>query len=231
MTPPPQPENDEQPESEPVGSGEVVVGERECIESISFQHGLLWKSVWEDPANAELRSARRDPNVLRPGDRLHVRPIEKKQIEAATEQTHRFRVLGIPAHIAIRLLDEEGKARSGLACELTVDEVVYKLTTNGEGEIRQKVLPTAVRGVLRVGEGDDEVYELDLRHLDPVETERGQKQRLLNLGYLLGEVDEKDDESGLVTSAIRSFQDDFHLEVTGVMNKKTQDALRTAHGC
>src|SRR6185503_16443662 len=79
------------PDCPPVGDGEYEVRQGECVESIAFANGLSWETVWNDPKNAKVKDARKDPNVLLPGDRLHVRDLEKKQVDGATEKRHKFK--------------------------------------------------------------------------------------------------------------------------------------------
>ena len=73
----------------------------------------------------------------------------------------------------------------------------------------------------------DDVYELNLGHLDPVEGIKGAQQRLRNLGLYGGPIDGKD--SALTQGAILLFQKRQNLPLTGQLDDTTKDALRTAH--
>lgn len=91
----------------PKGSGDYVVREGDCVASIACDHGHLWETLWNDPANAALKNARKDPNVLLAGDRLTVMPLRIKREARATDQRHRFRRKGGPAKFRLRLMEEK----------------------------------------------------------------------------------------------------------------------------
>src|ERR1044071_3398568 len=86
----------------PVGSGDYLVAPGDCLSSISERHGHFWETLWELPANADLRSVRSDPSVLLPGDRLTLPPLESQQIECATGRRHTFRRRGVPAYLKLQ---------------------------------------------------------------------------------------------------------------------------------
>ena len=85
----------------PLGTGEHVVQEGECLLSIAHQHGLFWKKVWDLPANAELQRARKDPGQLLVGDRIIIPEREAKDISAEVDKRHEFIKLGVPAKLRL----------------------------------------------------------------------------------------------------------------------------------
>jgi hypothetical protein len=199
----------------------------ECLVSISESYGFFWETLWSHPENETLRNRRRDPTVLLPGDEVFVPEKTIKSYDRPTGARHTFRVKNVPAKFDLRLMDEAGEPRSGLAYVLVIDGREIPGTTDGDGAVKTSISPTARNGVLRIPETGEE-YQLDLGHLDPVDTIRGAKSRLHALGLYQGEIDER---GGVGFSrALRSFQATQGLHETGVLDASTQDALRTAHG-
>jgi hypothetical protein len=67
------------------------VGEGDCIGNISFRYGFEWTRIWNHPENAELRARRSDPNILLPGDIVHIPAKELKELSCATDRRHIFK--------------------------------------------------------------------------------------------------------------------------------------------
>jgi hypothetical protein len=88
----------------PVGQGEYVVSQGECISSIAKDAGHFWKTIWYDEANAELRKIRKNPGALLPGDRVHVPEIRLKEQSCVTDKRHLFVRRGEPAFLELRIL-------------------------------------------------------------------------------------------------------------------------------
>lgn len=211
----------------PVGQGEYVVKPGDCISSIAAASGHFWQTLWHDPANAELKSARVDPNVLLPGDRLTIRPIAPKSVVCATAARHRFRRRGIPAYLRLRLLFDDDRPRVAQPFTLTVDGHTTQGVTDDDGRIEVPIPPGAKRGSIKVGP-DDQVFELALGELAPSATLEGVKGRLRNLGYDVGATDGR--PSDKTTAALRRFQQDYGCETTGEPDAATLAKLLDVHG-
>src|SRR5438045_657493 len=86
------------------------VSQGECMSSIAAQYGFLWKTIWNDGENAELRGERPNPNLLYPGDVVFIPEKKIKEESCATETLHKFKRKGVPAKLKIRLM-QNGEAR------------------------------------------------------------------------------------------------------------------------
>lgn len=124
----------------PIGDGNHVVLQGECMESIAFDAGFIWQSLWDMAENAAVKAARKNPNALLPGDRVFVPPVRVKQVDRAPAARHPFTRKGVPSLLTFQLLDG-GKPRVGLPCLLKIDGDQFPLTTDGDGLIRHPVSP------------------------------------------------------------------------------------------
>lgn len=215
----------------PVGQGDHVVQQGECIDSIANEQGFFWETLWNHPANKELRTVRSDPNALLPGDRVTVPELRRKSQSASTDARHRFRRRGIPARLKFQLLSPDGEPRAGLKYMLDIDGALHSGTTDGEGRLQVAIPPSAKVGKLMVfpAEGDEpEEYALALGELDPVSETSGVQARLNNLGIFCGEVD------GVLgprtRDALERFQRANGLAPTGEPDAATREKLRELHG-
>ena len=213
----------------PVGQGDYVVKEGQCISSIAKDTGHFWKTIWDEPANSELREIRQDPNVLLPGDRVTVPDIRPKQEPGETEMRHRFVRKGEPAMFRVRILeDDEPRAGEPYTVEV-IGGAPISGTTDADGLVQFNIPGSAKGGVLRVGEAEDQL-ELDLSfgHLSPVSEVTGVQQRLKNLGYDCGPLD---GVCGARTrAAVKTFQAASGLPPTGKIDEATRRKLQEQYG-
>lgn len=171
-------------------STEHRVAQGDCLESIAVRYGFLPRTLWDAPENGALRAQRSEPHALAPGDTVVIPELRLREEPAATGQRHRFKRKGVPAVLRLQLLSC-GKPRVGVAYTLTVDGRVLGGVTNGEGWIVQWIPPAASTGELRIGKR--EVYQIRLGYVDPVESPRGLRSRLVNLAYLADAAASEDD--------------------------------------
>ncbi|MFH1746446.1 MAG: peptidoglycan-binding domain-containing protein [Planctomycetota bacterium] len=215
-------------DSGPVGQGERVVRQGECITSIARDTGHFWETIWEDDGNSEVRAARQNPNVLRPEDRLAIPEMRRKDETVSPEMRHRFIRRGEPAMLRLRL-EDEGRPRANLPYVLEIDGEQHSGTTDAEGKIDERIPGSAQRAELRVGEGEDQdIYDLQLGELDPITTNTGVQARLNHLGFNAGPVDGEIGEQ--TQAAIAEFQDSRQMTVTGNPDGQTRQRLRDDHG-
>jgi N-acetylmuramoyl-L-alanine amidase len=204
------------------------VAQGESAESIAAAVGHLVDTVWNAPENASLKSLRKDPHVLMPGDRIFVPPLQPKTFQVRAGAAKRFQVTRPPSRLRLRLL-KDGNPRANEPFVLTVDGVEDRGTTDGDGRIDRPLPARAERATLAVGEGEARVeYRLQLRALDPATETSGLQARLANLGFDVGPVD---GEIGARTrAALAAFQQEQGLQVTGDPDDATRDRLQQQHG-
>ncbi|MGB2988240.1 MAG: peptidoglycan-binding domain-containing protein [Phycisphaerae bacterium] len=214
----------------PVGQGAWVVKEGDCISSIAKDTGHFWEKIWNDPANAELKEARKDPNVLLPGDRVTIPEVTPKQESGESEMRHRFVRRGEPEILRIRVL-WAGQPRKNEPYALEVDGKMHSGVTDADGNIAHPIPGNARSGKLTVGgeESEQQEYDLMLGGIDPLEAVTGVQARLNNLGFSCGEVD---GELGPRTrQTLKGFQAKYGLEETGRPDDATRQRLKREYGC
>jgi N-acetylmuramoyl-L-alanine amidase len=222
----------EEQQSGPVGQGDHVVREGDCISSIAVESGHFWKTIWDEPANQELVTVREDPNVLLPDDRVTVPDLRRKDEDIAAEQRHRFRRKGEPSKMHIRLLEND-EPLANRAYTLRIDSrSTIEGATDADGNVQLPIPGNARRAklTLHAEEADEEerVYFFDLGAMPPVEDYSGVQKRLQNLGYEVERTDGREDEA--TTHAIAAFQSDHELSDSGEADQETRDRLEEAHG-
>lgn len=197
------------------------------MSSISYDRGFFWQTLWNHSSNADLKSERKDPNVLMEGDIIHIPDLTLKQESGATEKRHRFKKKGVPAKLRLRLL-EANKPRANEAYRLIIDEgLIIQGTTDGEGKLEQSIPPDASACRLIMGDGQDE-YTLLLGNLDPIDQLTGIQARLNSLGFFCGPVDGK---MGADTrAAVMAFQETHGQCADGVPGPQTQAKLKDVYG-
>lgn len=200
------------------------VQQGDCISSIAARYGFLPSTLWNDPANETLRRQRQDPNVLCAGDLVVIPDLRPKHVSRPTGRTHTFRLQRRREELKLQL-KRRGQPRAHLPYLFEVDgQVVAEGTTDAEGRLVQPIPPGARAGRLILG--DTEAYELELGHLDPVDTESGARHRLLNLGLL----DAVDADEATWRRALRTFQASRGLAISGELDAPTQAKLVEVHG-
>ena len=217
------------PSTGPVGVGEHVVKQGECVSSIAKIAGHSWETIWNDPANNELREVRRDPNVLLPDDRVHVPPLREKWEPGQTEMRHRFRRRGWPEVLRIRVL-RDSEPRGNQPYTLDVDGTRFEGVTDAGGNLNRPILPDARRAVLRVGvEPEISEYLFALGAIDPLSEISGVQGRLNNLGFGCGPIDGVLGER--TAAALCDYQHSRGLPITGDADQATRRKLQTDYGC
>jgi len=176
----------------------------ESLLELAYEGGFdTWKRIWDEPANAELRERRKDPQVLLPGDAV-VLPEKQSVPEAScpVDKVHRFRLVRPRAWVNLRMLDDDGAPLAGLRYTLRIDGHVHGGRTDDEGLISVEIRPNAHDGHLTLWlEEPDEAFEarVQVGDLDPACAPSGARARLRNLGLPCGGEQHDDLERAPVT--------------------------------
>lgn len=204
-----------------------VVKEGDCISSIAFENGFFEETIWNHPNNAQLKQKRKDPNILMPGDVVHVPDIRVKEVSEPTNQVHKFNLKGVPAKLSLRLLFD-GEPRRNESYTLDIDGKVMTGATDSDGNLKVSIPPNAKRGKLVIGTGDRQMeYNLRLGRLDPVDEVTGVQVRLRNLGFDCGHINGILDEE--TKQALQAFQITAGLPATGEIDAATKNKLQQTH--
>jgi len=223
--------------AQPVGEGDYVVGDAECLNSIAKNTGYFWQTLWNHPKNATLKKTRKDHNILMPGDRVHIPERELKEVGAATDKRHVFHRKGVPSKMRIRLLDHDSpETYKNKPYTVTIDGAASQGTVDEDGYVDLLINPGARGGQLAVGEpGDQELFDFVIAGVDPIESPRGAQQRLYNLGFFMVGTPENEwtDEA---VEALKRFQAAYVLTnddklPNGMYDQETQNKLKKVHGC
>lgn len=212
----------------PAGRGDYVVRQGDCISSIAKSAGYFWKTIWDGPANTELKSVRKDPNVLFPGDRVTLPPKGQKKEPGGTERRHCFIRRGEPTFLCLQLTKPSGEQWADQPYRLTVDGQQRQGSTDRNGILEEPISGNARDAVLQIGDGKiGYSYRISLGTVDPTGTVSGAQTRLNNLAYGCPLSGQSDDAT---RSAIRRFQKVQGLQASGGLDAQTRQALATADG-
>lgn len=210
----------------PVGTGNYVVKQGDCMTSIAVEHGFFWKMLWDLPENSEIKNKRKNPNLLLPGDRVFVPNLQLKEKDGSTEQRHRFRskLPKMALRIVVKLGDDDPAANEPY--DIVVDGRCFQGITDDTGTLEQPI-PADARKAHLLLKKLGLIWVLKLGHLDPPNTVTGVQARLSNLGFKCGPVD------GIVgpmtQAAIEQFQMSQNLTVSGKLDDQTINRMEEIH--
>lgn len=221
------------PRAEPPPESQHEVRPGECIVQLAYLHGLLPERLWQYPANQHLWGEKRVQEILEPGEIVVIPAPRLRPVPAEVDTRLQIQCTGTLTEIPLRFLDRFDEPRSQVPClirYLVGDDLFGGRIgeTDGEGRLLEIVPPSVTTVEITLVNGEDrEQYELIVGDLDPIETIRGVQGRLDNLGYpcpLDGSLDET------TLAAIRAFQEDRDLEVTGEIDDTTLSELEKCFG-
>ncbi|GAC1457373.1 MAG: hypothetical protein PVSMB1_07140 [Gemmatimonadaceae bacterium] len=173
------------------------VQQGEYLALIARKYGFHdWRTIYDSPDNADLRKRRPNPNVLYPGDKVHIPDKRPKHVPAATGRAHRFKVKG-PGRTMLRVVlkDEKGQVLGNVPCTLEVGGRKDKIKSTAQGVIEKKI-PLGTKTAKLTLDRWAITWDLEVGELDPVEDPVGKaavisgvQARLNNLVFHCGAVD------------------------------------------
>lgn len=211
-----------------------VVKQGEYLDQIAHRLGIRASGIWEHAANAELRARRAQPNMLAPGDLLHIpEESEPAPVAVVVGGTNRFTAY-VPRTKVAFVVNVEGVpvADEPFVVEGLVD--IRNGRTDGAGTVELEV-PIDVREVRVVFPRLARAFPVKVGELDPPDERSGVRQRLEHLGYCGWTLQDGPRVPATAAGgealddAIRMFQRDNGLAPTGVIDDATRDALATSH--
>jgi hypothetical protein len=206
-----------------------TVKQGDCIMSIAEERGYRWETIWNHPDNAPLKQLRRDPNIIFPGDVVTIPDKAQRTESAPTDQRSKFVKRVVKAQVRLRLLDLKRLPRANVAYIATVDGVNTSGQTDGDGYLKLTVKPDAREVKLKVTEGSKtDSYTIPLGSVDPLDEISGVQHRLTNLGYACAS--EQGTMGDTTKTAVRAFQKEMNLKITGELDDSTRQKLKELHG-
>lgn len=213
---------------------DYIVQQGDHLSKIASDYGFSdYRTLWNHAKNAALKSKRKNPNVLLPGDHLYIPDREVREESRSTDKRHQFKMKNPALKLNLVLEDQYQKPLANARCVLALGSELREVTTDGSGRINEH-LPPGTNDASLIIQDDRTPFNaiqipVKIGHLDPIEEVSGQQARLNNLGYFAG--DETEQDELLFRSAVEEFQCDHGLKVDGVCGPNTQAKLKTVHGC
>ena len=207
------------------------VRQGECLSYLAWRAGLpSWRTIYDHPNNMEFRSLRPNPNIIYPGDRLFIPDVSPRVERGSTETRHHFMLRRETLVLRLAILDERWQPLAGARYNLLIGLEAREGTLDANGRLNELISLDTDEAELMVyldDNGDECMWKLRLRSLDPISTVTGVQGRLLNLGYDLGQIDGI--LGPLTRSAISAFQRDQGLEITGDVDGHLRRRLEEVH--
>jgi Putative peptidoglycan binding domain len=204
-----------------------VVRQGDHLTRLAYKRGFSAEDVWNHPQNADLNAIRKDMDILCPGDVLYIPPEKPPKFQSVmVNAVNRF-VASPPKITVTAVLQGPDGPYAGEPYEADGAEPAEG-TTGADGKVSFTVGAQAEQIVVTLTKSKVS-FRLQIGHLDPIGADSGVRQRLMHLGYhvMAPAAYTRDAE---LAQAIRAFQADQGLEVTGAIDDATRDALAQQHG-
>lgn len=173
-----------------------TVQQGENLSKIARLHKIPnWRDIYFHESNADFRKKRPNPNIICPGDLIHIPDSVNKSVTIRTGAHHVFYVDRETQTLTLRLLGEDGRPKGRVQADLTINGQKKSVISSADGKLKIEFDDPAVEtmhvDVFADPESSEPThqYELQLAHLDPADTLSGLQARLNGLGHDCGVVD------------------------------------------
>jgi hypothetical protein len=247
-----------EPDQSPEQPGQYIAEAGDCISSIAFEHGFFWQTVWDHSDNAQLKSQRKNPNVLLEGDIVHIPKLTLKDQSGSAGQRHSFKLKGVPATLRLRIVqspkpasseepgndqdepqtEEDEKPAPSTAPQdephadipytLEIEGTLIKGTTNSDGMIECSIPPNAKEGKLILEPGTLDELVIRLK-LGHLDPIGEPSGAQARLSNLGYRCGDPDSDNPNIERALRDFQARHQLKTTGELDQPTRDKLDQVH--
>jgi peptidoglycan hydrolase-like protein with peptidoglycan-binding domain len=209
-----------------MASEPYVIRQGDFLSKLAQRRGFDADTVWNDPQNADLKQSRSSYDVLSPGDLIYL-PVQKPTTFSLSVGSENNFTVDVPLiDISITLTDDDEPVKNA-ACHVLLEgsDTPIDTTTDGDGLLKFQV-PMDCDTVTLTLDDPPASYTVRIGHMDPDNEPAGVALRLTNLGY----IDDPNASGESLADAVRAFQADAGIAVTGEVDDPTRDALVKAHG-
>lgn len=195
-----------------------------------------FRPLWDAGENSSIKSLRKTPHILLPGDEVFARALEPKDESAPTETKTKFKAGGVKLKLRLEFRSIANDKAIKSPVSLTVEGDHREEALDNDGRVERIIPPAALAGRVVVRDPKlplDLEANLEIGGLHPLDTVTGQIGRLNNLGYEAGPILEPATPEAKLKfrSAVEEFQCENGLTVDGVVGGGTKDKLKSVHGC
>lgn len=214
-----------------------IVAKGETLWRIAQQYGFTEsKSVYQHPANAAFRQQRPNPNLICPGDQINIPQAKPVSELKSLGRTHTFIQPDTEKETLELKLQSGALSCAGKRAVLTIGKQRIDTVVGEDSVLRMDLDPntSAENGQLELYDHPDDEKpsyqsQLNIGHLEPIESLAGIQARCNALGFPCGVVD------GIMGAktreGIQQFQQAHDLSVDGEHNQALQDKLQDVYGC
>jgi hypothetical protein len=205
-----------------------IVDKGECLSSIAAKYSLPWQTVYYHPDNQGFRTKRPNPNIIYKGDSLVIPEGDCFASDRPTDDLHKFVLKRQKTLLSLVVQDASGKPLEDKKYKLRITgrPKPYTGTVGSNGLVEVEIHAGATEGLLTVyAAGGGYQWPLAIGDLDPIELPSGTIGRLQNLAYEIADEAPPED----LSAALKAFQLDHKLPVTGKLDSSTRKKLIALH--